>query len=382
MTFAGLIWKSGTRNRRRVALTCVSVALALFVMVTLVTFVSEIDRRLEASNTSRLVTHHAVIWVFPIPERYRAEIEKIPGVAAVTPLTYYGGIYIDRAHTDFAQFSCDPETLFAVFPELQLPEEQKEVFRRERNSVIVGRRKAERHGWKLGDRIAFKGAVMPLDVELTVRGIFTGSANDEANVYFHHAYLDEAVPGGLGVVSTYWIRADSPDSVARVGQAVDEAFRNTDTPTRTETEKSFQMSFVSLLGNIKLLVATVSGLIVFTILLVTANTMAMTVRERVPEIAVLKSLGFRRGRVLGLLVAEGVLITLTGGVLGCLAARALFGFVDISAYTQGRFQQFDVTWGIVALGLLVSALLGLVSTGLPAYRASSLTIARGLRNVG
>lgn len=388
MTLAGFVWKNGTRNKRRTVLTALSVALTLFVLIPLVTFVNELDRKLDETNSSRVVTRHAVIWIFPIPERYRMQIEKVPGVVANTPLTYYGGVYVDRAHTDFAQYSCDPKTLFEVFPELRIPEEQKQAFAREQTAVVVGRSKAEKHGWKVGDRINLKGAVIPVDLELNVRGVFEGTPNEEANVYFHHAYLNEAVqgqmgiPGGLGEVSTYWIRADSPESVPRIAQAIDEAFANTDKPTRTETEKSFQMSFVSLLGNIKLLIATIGGLILFTILLVTANTMAMSVRERIREVAVLKSLGFRRRRVLALLMAEGVMITLGGGLLGTLAAHLFFRSVDVAAYSQGSIQRLDVTWGIIALGLLASSLVGVISTGLPAYRATGLTVADGLRDVG
>lgn len=381
MTFAKFVWKNGLRNKKRAALTILSIALAVFVMVTLFTFINELDRRLEETSAARLVTHHAVIWIFPIPERYRAQIESVPGVVAVTPLTYFGGVYIDRAHTDFAQFSCDPAALFEVFPEISLPEDQKQTFLRERNSAIVGRRQAEKHGWKLGDRIALQGAVMPVDIDLTVRGIFSGSANDEANIYFHQGYLNEIIEGGFGEVSTFYVRVASPELVAGVGQQIDAMFQNSETATRTETEKAFQMGFVSMLGNIKLLIAAISGLIIFTILLVTGNTMAMAVRERVREIAVLKTLGFRRRKLLGLLVSEGVVISLTGGLLGCLAAELTFKMVDVAAYTQGRLQHFDVTWGVVAVGLLISALVGLISTSIPAYHASSRTIAEAIRSV-
>lgn len=388
MTFGKFIWQNGLRNKRRTILTLLSVSLALFVLSTLITFISELDRRLDQTNASRLVTRNSVIWIYPIPERYQQQIAKVPGVVAVTPLTYYGGIYRDRAHTDFAQFSIDPQTFFETFPEINLPAEQREAFKRERGSVIVGRAKAEKNGWKIGDRIRFEGAVLPVDLDLTVSGIFSGSPNDESNVYFHHTYLNEAVeqqrqfPGGLGEVSMYYSRVDSADSVGRVSKDIDTLFANSDKSTRTETEKAFQMGFVSLLGNIRYLIAAISGLVIFTILLVTANTMAMAVRERTREIAVLKAIGFRRFKVLTLLMAEGVLITLTGGLLGCLAAHVLFNFVDVAAYTQGRFQQLDVSWSIIAFGLFLSLLLGLASTGIPAYRVSNLNVSDGLRNVG
>jgi putative ABC transport system permease protein len=376
------------RNKRRTIFTVLSVALTLFVLSTLITFINELDRRLAETNASRLVTRNAVIWIYPIPVRDQQQIAKVPGVVATTPLTFYGGIYKDRANTDFAQFSTDPKSFFEVFPEIQLPADQQEAFKRERVAAIVGRQKAEKHGWKIGDRIKFQGAVIPVDLELVVRGIFSGSANDESNVYFHHDYLDEAavqqrgVTSGIGGVLTFYSRVDSPQSVPRVAQDIDALFANTDKATRTETEKAFQTGFVSLLGNIKYLIAIISSLIIFTILLVTANTMAMSVRERTREIAVQKALGFRRSKVLLLLMSEGVLITLLGGLLGCLAARFIFGSVDIAGYTMGRFQELDVTWGIIAFGLVISCLLGLASTGLSAYRVSRLTVADGLRNIG
>lgn len=382
MSYQGFIWRNGTRNKRRAILTISSVALALFVLSTLIAAVREINRWLDESNPLRMFTHHAVSLTNSLPERYRAQIEKVPGVVAVTPLTWFGGIYIDQAHTDFAQFSCDPQTLFEVYTNISLPPEQKAAFMRERTAVIVGRRKAEKHGWKLGDRITLKGVIYPVDLELTVRGIFTGSSNDESQVFFHHAYLDEAPGWWQHLVGTYWIRVDSAESVPRVMETIDAMFQNTDAPTKTETERAFNMSFISMLGDLNTLIATISSVIIFTTLLVTGNTMAMSVRERIREIAVWKALGFRRRQVLRLLMAEGVWITLTGGLIGCVGARLLWSFLDLARFSQGFFQQLNVTWGIIALGLGVSIAVGLLSTVIPAYRAANLTVAEGLRHVG
>lgn len=383
MTYPGFIWKNGMRNKRRAILTMMSVALAVFVMATLVSFVAQLDRNMNEANPLRLITRHAVSLTNFLPERYRAQIEKIPGVVAVSELNWFGGIYIDEAHTDFAQFACDARTLFDVFDEVRIPPDQKEAFLRERTAAVIGRRKAEKHGLKLGDRITLKPRDIPIDVplELTIRGIFEGTVNNEAQLFFHRDYLEE-VMGRPGWVGTYWIRVDAPESVTRVSETIDALFQNTDAPTKTETERAFNMSFVSMLGNLKQLVATISGVIIFTLLLVTGNTMAMSVRERIREIAVLKSLGFHRGKVLRLLVAEGVLITVTGGLAGCLAARLIFGGLDLGAFSMGFFQQVDVTWPIIAAGLAVSAVVGIVSAGIPALRAANLTVAEGLRHVG
>ncbi|HXF06354.1 MAG TPA: FtsX-like permease family protein [Blastocatellia bacterium] len=383
MTYPGFVWKNGMRNKRRAILTMMSVALAVFVMATLVSFVAQLDRNMNEASPLRLITRHAVSLTNSLPERYRAQIEKIPGVVAVSELNWFGGIYIDEAHTDFAQFACDARTLFDVFDEVRIPPDQKEAFMRERTAAVIGRRKAEKHGLKLGDRITIKPRDIPIDVplELTIRGIFEGTVNNEAQLFFHRDYLEE-VMGRPGWVGTYWIRVDSPESVSRVSETIDALFQNTEAPTKTETERAFNMSFVSMLGNLKQLVATISGVIIFTLLLVTGNTMAMSVRERIREIAVLKSLGFHRGEVLRLLVAEGVLITVTGGLAGCLAARVIFGWLDLGAFSLGFFQQVDVTWPIIAAGLAVSAVVGIVSAGIPALRAANLTVAEGLRHVG
>lgn len=386
MSYQGFIWKNGTRNKRRTILTMLSVALALFVLSTLITFVKEMDRNLAESNPLRLITRHAVSLANPLPERYRAQIENIPGVVTVTPLNWFGGIYIDEAHTDVFQFACDPQTLLDVYTDISLPPEQKQAFIREQTAVIVGRRKAEKHGWKLGDRITFKGVIYPVDLELMIRGIFTGTPNQEAAVYFHRDYLEEALRSVWGrrpgLVGSYWIRADSTESVPRIMETIDAMFQNTDAPTRTETEKAFNMSFISMLGNLNALITILSSVIIFTLLLVTGNTMAMSVRERIREIAMLKALGFRRRKVLGLLVSEGVLMTFTGGLIGCLGARLIFSSIDMGAFSQGFFQQLDVTWGIIALGLGVSIAVGLLSTAVPAYHAANLTVADGLRHVG
>jgi putative ABC transport system permease protein len=184
------------------------------------------------------------------------------------------------------------------------------------------------------------------------------------------------------MTSAYWIKADSAGSVPTVIQMIDEMFNNTDAPTKTETERAFSMGVISMLGNLNVLITAITGTIIFAILLVTANTMAMSVRERAREIAVLKSLGFRRGKIMRLLISEGMLITICGGLIGAILARYGFSSVNLALYTQGLVQNLEVGWPVIGFGILVSALLGLVSAGIPAYRAVRMIIADGLRHVG
>jgi putative ABC transport system permease protein len=381
MSYPKLVWKNITRNNRRSILTACSIALALFVLSTLMTFLSETERRLKETSPLRLVTRHAISLANFLPERYRAQIEKIPGVASVTPMSWFGGTYIDEAHTDFAQFSCEPAAFFDVYPEFQITDDEKQSFIREKTAVIVGRLKANKYGWKVGDHIHLKGRFYPADLDLTVRGIFNATANDESVIYFHDSYLKDAL-GQPGVDGIYRIRADSMQSIPRITEMVDAAFQNTDAPTKTETERAFRMGFISMLGDLSQLIAAISCAIIFTILLVTANAMAMSVRERTREIAVLKTLGFNRRKLTGLLILEGLLIGLAGGLVGLLGARVVFKFIDIAAITKGVFQHFEVMPETVAMGLTISALIGVVSFIVPACRAISVTVADGLRHVG
>jgi len=381
MSYPKLVWRNITRNNRRSILTASSIALTLFVLSALMTFLSETERRLKESSPLRLVTRHAVSLANFLPERYRAQIEKIPGVVVLTPMSWFGGTYIDEAHTDFAQFSCEPRAFFDVYPEFQISVDEKQSFIREKTAVIVGRRKAEKYGWNVGDRIHLKGAFYPVDLDLVVRGVFSANANEESVIYFHDSYLKEAL-GQPGVDGIYRIRADSMQSIPRITEMVDAAFQNTDAPTKTETERAFRMGFISMLGDLSGLIAAISSAIIFTILLVTANAMAMSVRERTREIAVLKALGFNRGKLVGLLISEGLVIALAGGLTGLLGAAVSFKFIDIAALTKGVFQRFEVTAEILAMGLAISALIGVVSFAVPAYRAVSLTVADGLRHAG
>ncbi|MBI2116010.1 MAG: ABC transporter permease [candidate division NC10 bacterium] len=328
MTYASFIWTNIARNPRRTILTIVSIGLSLFVLSTLMTVLTELNREPEGEDTHlRLVVRRATSLADRLPEAYAAKLERVPGVRLVHALTWFGGIYIDERNF-FANFACDPDTLFAMFPENRIPPEQIKAFRAERIAAIAGRKLVERFKWRLGDRITLQGTIYPVDLEFVL------------------------------------------------------LFKNSDAETKTETERAFQLGFISMLGNVKTLIASISSVVVFTILLVTANTMAMSIRERAREIAILKTLGFGRRRLLGVLMGESAVIALTGGVLGCVGARLFFSVVDVWRYTQGLFPIFIVEPSTVLLGIGLSVLIGLASAALPASRVSRLTIAEALRRVG
>ena len=379
MNYVAFIWKNMVRNRRRTLLTILSIALSLFVLSTLMTVLTELNREPEGEDTHlRLVVRRASSLGDPLPEAYAAKLKRVPGVRMISALTWFGGIYIDEANF-FANFASDPNTLFAVFPENRIPAAQLEAFQKERTAAIVGRKLVERFKWRLGDRITLQGTIYPVDLEFVLRGIYTGT--DETVFFFHRAYLEEAL-GRPGKVGTFWLKAASAADIPRIIEAVDTMFKNSDAETKTETERAFQLGFVSMMGNVKTLVISISSVVVFTILLVTANTMAMSVRERARESAILKTLGFGRRRLLGILMAESATIALTGGVLGCVGARIFYSVVDVWRYTQGMFPIFIVAPSTILLGLLVSVLIGVASSAVPAFRVSRLTIAEALRRVG
>jgi putative ABC transport system permease protein len=381
MTYRRLIWKNAFRNKLRTLLTVAVIALALFGLTVVFTFANQFYRNLDETSALRMIVRHKVSLAEDLPERYGPLIKNVPGVVAMSQLNWFGGHYIDAAHTDFAQFSCTPETFFDVYTEISIPNDQKEAFKKERTATVVGRSKAQKHGWKLGDRITIKGVIYPVDLELTVRGIYSGTLNQESAIYFHRDYVEEAL-GRPGRVGTYWILVDSADSVERVSQTIDSTFKYTDAPTKTETEREFQLQFISMLGNLTLLVVGISSVIVFTILLVTGNTMAMSIRERIREIAVMKALGFRRWKLLLLLLSEGALVSLTGGVIGCGLAWLMLLGLDPATMTQGFLQQLDVTPDVIGAGLAIAVAIGLMSAGIPALRVSMVTVSEGLRHVG
>ncbi|HEU4389217.1 MAG TPA: ABC transporter permease, partial [Blastocatellia bacterium] len=227
MTYKGLIWRNVDRNRRRSGLTLVSIALSFFTLICLAALTAKIDSGVEQSSPLRLITHHSVSVANSLPERYRSEIKKVPGVAAVTMLNWFGGIYVDDAHTDFAQYGCDPETFFLVYPEVTLSLDEQRAFAAERTAVIVSRAKAVKHGWRIGDRINLKGRLYPVDLELNIRGIFSGGPNNQSAVYFQRSYLAES-SRRTGLADFFMIRADSVSSVPRVMQEIDDGFQNSD----------------------------------------------------------------------------------------------------------------------------------------------------------
>jgi len=330
-------------------------------------------------SAQRLLVRHKVSLVFNLPYAYREKIRSIPGVTHVVNQQWFGGQYKDdKPENFFAQFGTDPQELLKVYPEFQIPSEQVEAWQHDRAGAIVDSELARKFGWKIGDRLNIKGLIFPLNLELTIRGMFTAPTPTQT-IYFNKTYLDEGYPEAKGNEGIFAVLVDSPQNVPRVASAIDEEFRNAPKPTKTETERAFQLDFVQMLGNVKAFILSICLAVVFAILLVSANTMAMSVRERTREVAVLKTLGFTRNRILGLYVGEAVSLALLGGVVGTLIAY----LVIMEMQKQGGFMTgMAVNVPTVVVALLVAALVGFLSAFIPSYHASQVDIVEGLRHIG
>ncbi|MGB8967466.1 MAG: FtsX-like permease family protein, partial [Candidatus Sulfotelmatobacter sp.] len=318
---------------------------------------------------------------FNLPSFYREKIRAIPGVTAVVPNSWFGGLYKDdKPENFFAQFGTDPDEFPKVYPEMQLPTDQLAAWQRDRAGVIVSDELAQKYGWKLGDRIVLQGTIYPVNLELTIRGIFHWPTTNKT-VYFNAKYVEEAVSWFKGQAGTFSIMSASPDDVATIASAVDDMFRNSPQPTKTESEKAFGLSFVNMLGNVKAFILSICLAVVFTTLLVSANTMAMSIRERTREVAVLKTLGFERQTILGLFVGEAMSLSIAGGLFGCGFAWLLLTMMKQSP--MGFFlAQMKVTPGTIGVALVAAALVGFFSSLVPSYHASRVEIVEGLRHIG
>ncbi len=382
MTLTRFVTKNAFRNKRRSILTVLSIAFPLLLLTLMMTIwrAFYLDQGSVESN-ERLVVRHRVSLTFLLPGFYREKIRAVPGVVAVVPVTWFNGIYKDQKPENFfARFGTDPEEFFKVFRDIQLPEDQIKAWQHDRQGAIVDDTLAAKYGWKLGDRIVIQGDVYPVDLELYVRGIFH-SVPDNKSIYFNAKYVEEAVPFFKGQAGTFSILVASPQDVSRVASAIDDMFRNSPQPTKSESEKAFGLEFVAMMGNVKAFILVICGAVVFATLLVSANTMAMSIRERTREVAVLKTLGFTRQNVLGLFVSEALALSLAGGLIGiCMGWAMVYGLTHSPQFFS--FFPMKVTAGIWLTAMVTSGLVGFLSAALPSYHASQVNIVEGLRHIG
>src|SRR5579884_1947367 len=322
-----LVLRNGFRNRRRSLLTVLSIA-ASFCMLGVLMAMYALFFLTPATpdQALRLVTRNRISYTNTMPMSYEQRIRHVPGVREVMVYDFFGGTYKDsrEAKNSFARFAVEPEKLFVVHPEYSLPQAQKAEFIRRRDACIIGRPLAESLGLKVGDRITLIGDIFRTDPNLLLVGIYDSDVDNKA-LFFSYDYLNESFHGRIDQAIMFLSIADSPASVAPVARAIDEMFRNAPVQTKTETEKGMQLSFLSYIGNVQLFLIAVCASLTGTVLLVSANTMAMSVRERVAEVGILKTLGFTPDVILWMIVGESMLIAIFGAALGFGVAQAVIG---------------------------------------------------------
>ena len=380
-----LLLKNAFRHRLRTALTVLGLVVAVCAYGLLRTVIDAWYAGAEASSSTRLVTRSAISLTVPLPLSYAERIRGLDGVSGLSWANWFGGIYVTERNF-FAQFAVDPPSYLALYPEYRLSDAERQAFFRDQQGAVVGRKLAEKFGWKVGDQIPLRGTIYPGTWTFTLRGIYEGAevGTDEQQMLFHWKRLSEALRQRTGAgsdrVGVFVIGIRDPDEAAAISQRVDAQFRNSLAETLTETEKAFQLGFVAMSEAILLAIRAVSGIVIVIIMAVMANTMTMTARERLAEYATLKALGFPGGFVVRLLFGESLLIAGLGGALGIAAS---FPAVQLVGRLTGTlFPVFRLSPTTLALQVAASLAIGVVAAAWPAWRTSRINIVSGLRHVG
>jgi putative ABC transport system permease protein len=381
MKYLHLVWAGLFRKKLRTLLTLLSVVVA-FLLFGMLQSVNEAFRAgADQARADRLVTNSRYSIIEMLPIGYLPRIESVPGVKTVAFASWFGGSYQDRP-AQFAVFPVDPARYLAAVPEIVLPPDQAETWQRTRDGAIVGRSLVERYGWQIGDRVTVVADIWPKsdgsnDWNFEIVGVYTSpdSPQSEGALLFQHEYFDEARQFARGTVGWFLVQVEDPDRADEVAKAVDALFANSTNETKTQTEKAFAQGFARQFGDVGLIVTSILGAVFFTILVLTGNTMAQAVRERIPELAILKTLGFSDRAVLGLVVAEALLLIVLGGLLGLALAAAAISAVQ--AVLAGIGVQ-GVSLSVVLMGVAIMVVLGLCVGLPPAIRAMRLRVVDAL----
>lgn len=412
MKYVPFVLKHLRRNWVRTTSTVLAMAVCIFLFCTLQSVLAEVNALLDSTSANRLVTRHAVSLVFNLPLSYGPRIQAVPGVKQVATTSWFGGVLPTKkegkaditaegteATTDWSNFfnnmAVDAEPYFAMYPEYQVEPEEWQAFMQDMQGCLIGRKLANKFGWKPGDHFFLESFIGPYrkssgPFEFIVRGVFDADPvkhpNTDTNImYFHHKYLYESL-GRNVAAGTYTVEIHDPDQAGAVSKAIDATFENTDAQTRTETERAFAAGFISMAGNLALLLNGIGLAVAFTILLVTANTMSMAVRERRTEIAVLKTLGFSSGRVMGLIVAEALFLGALGGVLGIGGSQGIMWMLTNLPVVKDMLAGIGLTSLtlrplVAAVGFAVALFLGFAAGSVPAWGAYRARITDMLRTV-
>jgi len=381
MTLTHFVAKSAFRNKRRSLLTVASIAFSLLLLCIMLCVWRNfyIDKG-APDSALRIMTRHKVSLANFIPIYYRDKIRAVPGVVHVVPMTWFGGKYKDdKPENFFAQFATDPDEYFDVAADKVMPADQLAAWKHDRAGCVVDVELARKHNWKIGDHIILQGSIFPATLDLNLRGIYAIDPPNSA-LYFHTKYLEESVSWFKDTAGFYFTRVDTAENMPRAAHAIDDMFHGTPVPTKSESEQAFKLDFINTLGSVKVFILSICGAVVFTTLLVCANTMAMSIRERTREVAVLRTLGFTRENILKLLLSESIAISLMGGLVG-----VLLGTLVVKAMSRpgiGLPVSMHMTAATALVVMLVAAVVGLISGLIPSYRASNLGIVDALRHIG
>lgn len=386
MFLFSLLLKNAFRHKLRTLLTMVGLVVAICAFGLLRTIVDAWYAGVEGSSSARLITRSSISLTFPLPLNYAERIKAVEGVSGVSWANWFGGIYINE-YNFFAQFAVDPVSYLALYPEFVLDDTEKQAFIRDRSGVVVGRKLATKFGWKVGDTVTLRGTIYPGNWSFNIRGIYQGvdAKTDEQQMFMHWKRLAEGIRARTAgsnladYVGVYVTGIRDPDEAPAVSQRIDALFKNSRAETLTETEKAFQLGFVSMSETILLAVRAVSFIIILIIMAVMANTMTMTARERLSEYATLKALGFPPGFVVKLLFGESLMIALIGGGIG---VALTFPLAELFKSAVGTlFPVFNVSTLTMGLQLLACVIVGLVAAAWPAWKMSRIDIVQGLRHV-
>jgi putative ABC transport system permease protein len=384
MLILKLLFKNAFRHKLRTALTILGITIAILAFGLLRTVVSAWYAGVEASSASRLVTRNAISLVFTLPASYKDKIRQIEGVQIVSWGNWFGGIYIDEKNF-FPNFAVDPKTYLELYPEYLLSPEERKAFLRDRKAFVAGRKVVDRFGWKIGGTVTLRGTIFPGNWDFVLRGIYRGrdKSIDETQFFFNWEYLNESMkksnPRRADQIGFFIVGIRDPNEAAEVAARIDSGFKNSATETITETERAFQMGFVSMTEAIVIAIQLVSFVVIAIIMAVVANTMAMSARERTSEYVVFKTLGFGSRHLAGLIFGESFVITLTGCAIGIMATfPAARAFGDAMS---NYLPIFHVSPETIYLDMLASAVIAVTAAIIPALRIIHLNIAEGLRKI-
>jgi putative ABC transport system permease protein len=377
-----LLWRNLGRRKVRTLFTFLAVTTAFFLFGFLMAVKNGFDAGIEIAGQKRLLTIHRVSIIQPLPLRYLEQIRRVPGVARATPNCWFGGVYKDKRNF-FAQVAVDPGDYLAIYPEFVLPPEQEQAFLATRTGAIAGVKLAERFGWEVGDKIPIEPTFWrpqdggPLTYTFDLVGLYEGSSPDvdESQFYFRYDYLMERM-GDIGIAGWYVVEIEDPEQADQVALAIDAEFENSSAETKTTTEKAFMKGFAEQIGDTGAILMAIVAVVFFIILLIAANTMAQSVRERTAELGVLKTLGFTDGAVLALVLAESLLLVLVAAAVGL--ALTWLAVPLLRPLIEGFLPVFRVPPRSLALGALFAALLGVAAGGVPALLAMRLRIVEAL----